>query len=101
MKNIEPIQIWKNGQSKTASILNANIVADDLQTFCLFYWQLKESDTFIPADPEVEGSADQTIEGQVLAEGNSNMSGEDYQNWNGSNDDAYSFVASQINVTII
>ena len=100
MKNINPIQIWKDGQSKTASVLNANIVADDLQTFCLFYWQLKESDTIIEADPRVEGSADQTIQGQVLAEGNSSMTGEDYQNWDGSNDAAYEFVSGQINVTI-
>ena len=85
MKNIQPIQIWKNGQSLTASILDAIIINDNLSSSCTFYWMLKE-------DGE---------EGQVLADGNTTMSGEDYDNWDGNNDYAFEYIAEQINVTII
>ena len=85
MKNIQPIQIWKNGQSLTASILDAIIINDNLSSSCTFYWMLKE-----------EGE-----EGQVLADGNTTMTGEDYDNWDGSNDYAFEYIAEQINVSII
>jgi hypothetical protein len=88
MKNISPIQIWKNGQNKTASILDAIIINDNLSTSCTFYWMLKE------ADQEEQA-------GQVLADGNATMTGEDYDNWDGSNDYAFEYIAEQINVTII
>jgi hypothetical protein len=98
MKEIQPLQIWKNGEVKTASILDASIISDNLQSNCTFYWQLKEEDTVIPADEQVE---EQTISGQVLADGNTSLSGEDYDNWDGSNDYAFSYIAQQINVTLL
>lgn len=88
MKNISPIQIWVNGQNKTASILDARIINDDLASSCTFYWELKEAST--------EENA-----GQQLANGNVSMSGDDYLNWDGTNDSAYSYIASQINVQIL
>jgi len=88
MKNISPVTIWKNGQTKTASVLNAYIINDNLESSCTFYWMLKEAD-----------QEDQA--GQVLADGNTTMSGDDYTAWNGSSDGAYSYIAGQINVTII
>jgi hypothetical protein len=92
MKNIQPIQIWKNGQSLTAFLLDAIIINDNLSSSCTFYWMLKEADSVVD---------EQTIEGQVLADGNATMTGEDYDNWDGSNDYAFEYIASQINVTII
>ena len=88
MKNISPVSIWKNGQSLTASILDAIIINDNLSTSCTFYWMLKE------ADQEEQA-------GQVLADGNTTMTGEDYDNWDGSNDYAFEYIAEQINVTIL
>ena len=88
MPAIQPIQIWKNGQSLTASVLDAIIINDNLSSSCTFYWMLKE------ADQEEQA-------GQVLADGNATMSGEDYDNWDGSNDYAFDYIASQINVTIL
>ncbi len=88
MENISPVSIWKNGQNKTASILDAIIINDNLSTSCTFYWMLKEADQ-------------QEQAGQVLADGNVTMSGEDYDNWDGSNDYAFDYIAGQINVTII
>ena len=88
MKNISPVSIWKNGTNKTASILDAIIINDNLSTSCTFYWMLKEAD-----------QEDQA--GQVLADGNTTMSGDDYDNWDGSNDYAFDYIAEQINVTIL
>ena len=92
MKEIQPIQIWKNGEVKTASILDASIISDNLQSNCTFYWQLKEADSVVD---------EQTISGQVLADGNASLSGEEYDNWDGSNDYAFSYIAQQINVTLL
>jgi len=89
MKPIQPIQIWKNGALKTASILDAIIINDNMSSSCTFYWMLKEADTIVE---------DQTITGDNLADGNVTMSGEDYQLWKGGNDYAYNYIAKQINV---
>jgi hypothetical protein len=62
---------------------------------------LKESNIVIPADTDIEGSTDQTTIGETLADGNVTMSGEDYQAWKGGNDDAFNFIANNINVTIL
>ena len=36
-----------------------------------------------------------------LADGNVSMSGEDYQNWDDSNDGAYQYIAAKLNLTIV
>jgi hypothetical protein len=89
MKQIEPITIWKNGESQAANILNAYIINDNLESSCTFYYQLCSSSE----QPD-------TI-GQSLADGNVTMSGENYLLWNGDNNDAYSYIASELNLTLI
>jgi len=93
MKQIETIKIWKNGQSQEATILNAYIINDNLATSCSFYYQLcsmgEGSELFI------------TSIGQTLAEGNVTMDGENYLLWNGDNNDAYSYIAAELNLTLL
>ena len=93
MKQIETIKIWKNGQSQEATILNAYIINDNLATSCSFYYQLcsmgEGSELFI------------TSIGQTLAEGNLTMDGENYLLWNGHNNDAYSYIAAELNLTLL
>jgi hypothetical protein len=93
MKSIEPIQIWKNGESQEANLLNAVIINDNLESSCSFYYQLCSSGEGTEAMPLVIG--------QTLADGNVTMSGEDYINWDDSNDAAYSYIAEKLNLTII
>ena len=93
MKSIEPIQIWKNGESQEANLLNAYIINDNLATSCTFYYSLCSSGEGTEALPLVIG--------QTLADGNITMSGEDYLNWDNSNDQAYSYIAEKLNLTII
>lgn len=88
MKQIEPISIWSNGLTKTASELYARIVDDNLSTSCTFYWTLKEAD--------IDGHY-----GRILSQGNVTMDGDRYQGWDGSNDYAFDYIAGQINVTIL
>ena len=93
MKQIEPIGIWKNGESQEANLLNAYIINDNLATSCTFYYQLCSSGEGTEAMPLVIG--------QTLAEGNITMSGEDYLNWDDSNNAAYLYIAEKLNLTII
>lgn len=88
MKTIEPVSIWSNGVTKEATQLIARIVNDDLSTSCTFYYDLRETTT--------EG-----YQGQSLTQGNLLMEGQDYLDWDGSNDAAYTFIAASINVTIV
>jgi hypothetical protein len=82
MKIIEPIQIWQNGTVKTAELLNSYVVNDNLKTEALFYYSLLDS------------------AGELLSQGNLTMMGTDYENFT-SNDYAYNWVATQLNLTII
>jgi len=85
--NIQPVSIWNNGQSKQASELDARIIFDDLATSATFYYELKEV---------VEG-----VSGSVLSVGNIAMDGEDYIDWDNSNEEAYVYIAGKLNLTIV
>ena len=93
MKKIEPVTIWKNGESQEANLLNAIIINDNLQSSCSFYYQLCASGEGTEAMPLVIG--------QTLAEGNITMSGEQYLTWDGDNDYAFSYIAEKLNLTLI
>ena len=93
MKAIQPITIWKNGESQEANLLNAYIINDNLQSSCSFYYSLNASGEGTEAMPLVIG--------QTLADGNITMSGDDYLGWDGDNDYAFSYIAEKLNLTII
>jgi hypothetical protein len=93
MKPIQPVTIWKNGESQEANLLNAYIVNDNLQSSCSFYYSLCASGEGTEAMPLVIG--------QTLAEGNVTMDGENYLAWDGDNDYAFSYIAEKLNLTLI
>ena len=82
MKTISPISIWTNGQAVEATILNAYCINDNLSTSATFYYALLSDSQ------------------QSLAQGNLTMTGADYDAWE-TNQQAYDFVASSLNLTII
>ena len=93
MKQIQPITIWKNGESQEANLLNAYIVNDNLESSCSFYYSLNAGG---------EGTEEMPlIIGQTLAEGNITMSGEDYLAWDNSNEAAYEYIAEKLNLILI
>jgi|LakMenE01Jun11ns_1017448.scaffolds.fasta_scaffold9943028_7 hypothetical protein len=79
MKTIEPVVFPLN--LGTATILNAYCINDNLNNAATFYYSLL-SDTQ-----------------SKLQEGNLTMTGEDYNGW-ATNEYAYNWVATQIDVTI-
>ena len=93
MKKIQPITIWKNGESQEANLLNAYITNDNLESSCSFYYSLNASGEGTEAMPLVIG--------QMLAEGNEAMSGQDYLDWDNSNEAAYVYIAEKLNLTLI
>jgi hypothetical protein len=93
MRQIEPIQIWKDGEQFEAIYLNATIVNDNLQSFCSFYYSLNAGGQGTEAMPIVMG--------QVLTEGNIPLDGENYLAWDGSNDYAFAYIAEKLNLTLI
>jgi hypothetical protein len=93
MKPIEPVTIWKNGESQEANLLNAYIINDNLQSSCSFYYSLCASGEGTEAMPLVIG--------QTLAEGNITMDGENYLAWDGDNDYAFTYIAEKLNLTLI
>lgn len=79
---IQPVSIWYNGQSKQANELDARIIYDDLATSATFYYELKDSS-------------------MTLSVGNISMDGQDYEDWDNSNSEAYVYIASKLNLTIV
>ena len=80
MKQIEPVVFPLN--LGTATILNAYCINDNLSNSATFYYALL-------TDTESQ-----------LQQGNLTMTGQDYDNW-ATNDYAFNWVASEIDVTII
>ena len=93
MKKIESVQVWKNGEQLEASLLNAIIVNDNLESSCTFYYQLLTGGDGTEAMP--------ISVGQSVAEGNISLGGEDYLSWSGDNAYAFEYIAEKLNLTLI
>ena len=90
MKQIQPVQIWYKGQLINANIFNLYVISDNLIDTAIFYYAL------------YSGTLDEL--GILLSSGNITMSGTDYATYESSptsNDFAYSWGASQLNLTLI
>lgn len=86
MKQITPVSIWYNGQFIQATIFNMVSTNDNLSTNCNFYCQLL------------------TAENLVLSQTNILMEGNDYTTYSSSpdsNEFAYQWGATQLNLTLI
>jgi hypothetical protein len=85
MKQIQPIQIWVNGQLQTATVFSLIIINDNLLNSCVFYWQLLDANAV------------------KLADGNLTMGEPDYDVWGSTadvNQAAYDWAASKLNITL-
>jgi hypothetical protein len=85
MKQIQPIQIWVNGQQQTATLFNLIIINDNLSNSATFYWQLLDTDAV------------------KLADGNLTIGEPTYDQWGTSSDVnqwAYEWAATQLNITL-
>jgi len=83
MKQINPVPMWINGKNVNAEFINVISVNDNLQNSATFYYQLL------------------SVTNDVLVTGNLTMSGDEYLNWNGTNQAAFVWSAKQLNLTLI
>lgn len=80
MKNITPIQIWNNGELKVATKIDIRSIDNNLDSARFTYVLFSDNS-------------------EEVATGEKVMSGDDYINYS-SNDYAYSWIASKINITL-
>ena len=83
MKQIEPIQIWQNGTTKTATQLQVQGTSVTLGSNASFFWQLL------------------TEEGYQVSNGNLGISGEQYAAWGADDNYVYDIVAEDLNLTLV
>jgi hypothetical protein len=81
MENIIPV-LWSpvHPEATQIQVWNTN---DDLQTFCLFGWQLF------------------TAQGAVVDTGSISCNGENYASWNGNRQWPYNYVCDTLGLTLI
>jgi len=86
MKTISPVSIWTNGQAQQATVLSCQGNGDNLYNQASFTYTLFSEDE--------NGYLKNTV-----ANGYLTMNGADYEGWS-TNDYAYEWVATQLNLTI-
>ena len=91
MKTIEEVDVWYNGGNTPVTVLSALVQSDNLQNSATFQYQLMQ---IIVGGPDPAYTYAQPIITNSLT-----MTGEDYLNWD-TNDYAYDWIASQLNLTI-
>ena len=85
MRNIQPLDIWSNGDTKTATCLRLYISYDDLATKAAFQYALCD------------------IDGAIIYEGQIIVEGQTYLDWGSSGDsntEAYVIAATQLNLIL-
>jgi hypothetical protein len=84
--NIQPVDIWANGQTQQATQFSLVTVYDDLETSATTYYQLLDAN------------------GAQLSQGNQTINGTEYSDWN-NQPDANSWLltwsTTQLGLTVI
>lgn len=88
MKQIQPIQIWVNGESDSAEFLSLVGTYDNYQSKAIVCWSLL-------------GASSDTLQTNYIT-----IEGQDYINWGNQpadsiNDWIYNWTAAQLNLTIV
>lgn len=85
INNISPVNIWKDGSTQSATKLLLRVVADDLYSQAIFYYEMLTADD------------------AVISNGNLALSGSEYTTWNTSANAtpaAFTWAADQLNLTL-
>jgi hypothetical protein len=85
MKNIIPLDIWSDGETKTADCIRLYISYDDLATRAAFQYALCDIDGVTIYD------------GQIIIEGQTYL---DWGSSGDSNNEAYTLAAAALNLTL-
>jgi hypothetical protein len=93
MKEIAPIQLWQNGQNKTATHLGLTLVHDNLQDTAVFSYRLCSY---------IGQGEDQTLD--VIATGAVTIEGQEYEDWGvnlPANEEAYIIACQKLNLSLV
>jgi len=96
-KQIAPVNVWVNGQSKEAKYLQVTGINDNYESSATNYWQM------FTMNVDAEGV--ESV-GEAVASGNCTIQGQDYIDWGNQpamaiNEWIYNWVATQLNLTIL
>jgi hypothetical protein len=96
-KQISPVNVWVNGQSKEAKYLQVTGINDNYESSATNYWQM------FTMVVDAEGVESQ---GEAVAQGNLTIDGEQYIAWGDQpamaiNDWIYDWVADKLNLVIL
>jgi beta-lactamase class D len=96
-KQISPVQIWVNGESKQAEYFQVTCINDNYENSATNYWQL------FTKNVDTEGVESQ---GEQVAAGNLTIQGENYTAWGDQpamqiNAWIYNWSAEQLNLVIL
>jgi hypothetical protein len=96
MKAITPVNIWHEGSLKEASLLSVASSYDDLNTYATFSYRI-----MVAAEQPVEPVTPPMAINETVASGQIHMGGQDYIDWDNSNDAAYDYVAGKLNLELV
>ena len=96
-KQISPVNVWVNGESKSAEYFQVTCINDNYENSATNYWQL------FTKNVDAEGVESQ---GEQVAQGNLTIDGADYIAWGDQpamaiNAWIYNWAARQLNLVII
>ena len=88
MKQIQPINIWVNGETKTGVNFSVTCINDNYENTATNYWQILDADL------------------QQISQGNLSIGGQDYIDWGNQPASAiniwiYNWSATKLGLTII
>lgn len=96
MKAITPVNIWHEGSLKEASLLNVASSYDDLNTYATFSYRI-----MVAAEQPSEPATPPMAVNETVASGQIYMGGQDYVDWDNSNEAAYDYVAGKLNLELV
>lgn len=94
MKKIQNLNLWVNGQNKTANLFYLRLINDNLKDTAVFNYQLFYEYT----------DANQFNQQELLIDNTLTIDGQDYINWGLSSDintDAFTICANKLNITLL
>lgn len=93
MKQIEPVNIWANGQQNEANAFGMYVINDNLISSATFYYQLFN----VTIVDEIENATS-------LSQGNLTIEGQEYIDWNATpdiNEAAYVWATEKLNLVLV
>jgi hypothetical protein len=100
MKEITPVNIWHEGSSKQVSQIDVASSYDDLKSYATFVYRLMQEVDVPTPNPIPEGFVSIPMYNTIIS-GTVYMGGEDYVDWDNSNEAAYEYVVDKLNLELV